>query len=224
LERLKEERVRSIIEPMICGESVRTSLSDDFQYVIDLGLIKEVDAKIQPSNPIYGEVILRTLSQEAQRDLTIEKPNFTLSRYLKDGKLEISLLLSDFQQFWRENSDIWKGKVLYVEAAPQLILQAFLQRVLNGGGDIKREMAAGTGRLDLGVVYEGIIYPIEIKLWRGDQYYQKGLDQIARYADTFGCKEGWLVIYDKSVNKTWDEKVYRKEEVVNGVEVTVFGI
>jgi hypothetical protein len=225
LERLKEERVRNVIEPMICGESVSASpLSDDFQYTTDLGLVKYVDSKVQPSNPIYGEVIIRTLSQHAQQDLTIEKPNLTLSRYLKGGKLDISLLLTDFQQFWRENSDIWKGKVLYVEAAPQLILQAFLQRVLNGGGDIKREMAAGTGRLDLGVVYGGYIYPIEIKLWRGDQYYQKGLDQIARYADTFGCKEAWLLSYNKSVNKTWDEKIYRKEEVVNGIEITVFGI
>ena len=68
------------------------------------------------------------------------------------------------------------------------------------------------------------MYPIEIKLWRGEQYYQKGLGQIARYADVYGCKEGWLVVYDKSVNKTWDEKIYRKEEVVNGIEITVFGI
>ena len=85
-------------------------------------------------------------------------------------------------------------------------------------------MAAGTGRLDLGVVYEGNIYPIEIKLWRGEQYYRNGLDQIARYADTFGCKEGWLLSYDKSANKTWDEKIYRKEETVDGLAIHVYGI
>ncbi len=31
--------------------------------------------------------------------------------------------------------------MIYLEAGPQLILQAFLQRVLNGGGRISREYA-----------------------------------------------------------------------------------
>jgi hypothetical protein len=224
LERLKEERVRRVIEPMIYGDDIPDLLSDDFQYVKDLGLIKDEDFKIQPSNPIYAEVIVRTLNYEAQRKLTLEKPEFIISRYMKVGKIDVNLLLTDFQQFWRENSAIWIEKIQYKEAAPQLILQAFLQRVLNGGGDIKREMAAGTGRLDLGVVYEGKVYPIEIKLWKGERYYQTGLEQTARYADIFGCKEGWLVIFDQRMDKTWKEKIYRKQETVNETAVHVFGV
>ncbi len=52
-------------------------------------------------------------------------------------------LLKAFQQFWRENSEIWEEKYEYKETAPHLILQAFLQRVVNGGGDILREYAGG---------------------------------------------------------------------------------
>ena len=66
LERLKEERVCSVIEPMISGDDYYDRLSDDYLYATDLGLIKEVDDKIQPSNPIYGELIARKLSVEAQ--------------------------------------------------------------------------------------------------------------------------------------------------------------
>ena len=62
LERLKEERVRRVIEPMLWDEEFYDRLSDDYQYVIDLGLIKNIEGKIQPSSPIYGEVIARTLS------------------------------------------------------------------------------------------------------------------------------------------------------------------
>ena len=224
LERLKEERVRKVIEPMIYGEDIPDFLSDDFQYVTDLGLIKDVDAKVQPANPIYAEVIVRVLSYEAQRKLTLEKPDFTIPRYLKNGTIDVNYLLTDFQQFWRENSAIWIEKITYKEAAPHLILQAFLQRVLNGGGYIIRDMAAGTGRLDLGVVYEDKTYPIEIKLWKGDQYYQKGLEQTARYADVFGCKEAWLVIFDQRTDKTWEEKIYCKQEITNGIAVHVFGV
>jgi len=224
LERLKEERVRKVVEPIISGERFYGRLSDDYQYVIDLGLIKEIDAKIQPANPIYGEVIIRTLSFDSQQDFMLEKPDAVIPRYLKEGKMDIGFLLADFQQFWRENSDIWIEKMQYKEAAPHLILQGFLQRVLNGGGHIIRDMAAGTGRLDLGVVYENHIYPIEIKLWKGEKYYQRGLEQAARYAGIFGCREGWLVVFDQRKSLAWEEKIYRKEEDVNGTVIHVFGI
>jgi len=224
LERLKEERVRKVIEPMIYGADIPDLLSDDFKYVTDLGLIKTVNAKIQPSNPIYAEVIIRTLSYDAQQKLISDRPDLTISRYLKDGKIDMKVLLTEFQQFWRENSDVWIDKIKYTEAAPHLILQAFLQRVINGGGEIRREMAAGTGRLDLGLVYENNIYPIEVKLWRGDQYYQTGLEQAARYIDTYGSKEGYMVIFDQRTGKTWEEKIYIKQEVINGFVINVFGI
>ena len=224
LERLKEERVRSIIEPMIYGADIPDMLSDDFQYVKDLGLIKDEDAKIQPANPIYAEVIVRVLSYDTQRKIILENPDFTIPRYLKDGKMDVNYLLADFQQFWRKNSAIWTERMQYKEAAPHLILQGFLQRVLNGGGHIIRDMAAGTGRLDLGVVYEGTTYPIEIKLWRGASYYQSGLAQTARYADVYGSKEGWLVLFDQRKKRTWKEKIYVKQEVVNDTVIHVFGI
>ena len=224
LERLKEERVRKVIEPMIIGELFTDRLLDDYQYVTDLGLIKDINGKIEPSNPIYAEVIIRTLSYDAQKNIISEKPDYTVPRYLKDSKIDINHLLTDFQQFWRENSTIWTDKIQYKEAAPHLILQAFLQRILNGGGYIRREMAAGTGRLDLGVVYENKIYPIEVKLWKGAKYYKEGLDQTARYIDTYGCKEGWLVIFDQGKRKSWKEKIYLKQEKIDGIVINVFGI
>jgi hypothetical protein len=224
LERLKEERVRKIIEPMIVGEGGYERLSDDFQYVIDLGLIKEENAKIQPSNPIYAEVIIRTLSYDAQKDIEHYEPCFTIPRYLKDGVLDVNYLLTDFQQFWQKNSAIWIEKVQYKEAAPHLILQAFLQRVINGGGYLIREMVAGTGRLDLGIVYDNKTYPIEIKLWKGTAYYQQGLAQTARYIDTLGSTEGWLVVLDQRKRKSWKEKIYKKQAKVNDIIINILKI
>jgi len=59
VERLKEKRVRNIIDSMISGETFFDRLSDNFQYVVDTGLINDLQAKVQPSNPIYEEVIAR---------------------------------------------------------------------------------------------------------------------------------------------------------------------
>ncbi|SEN06255.1 AAA-like domain-containing protein [bacterium A37T11] len=70
LERLNEERVKKVIEPIIIGEgSEIDKLSDDFNYVKDLGLIRDTKDTLEPANPIYGEVIIRTLSYNTQDSL-----------------------------------------------------------------------------------------------------------------------------------------------------------
>jgi hypothetical protein len=223
LSKLNEKRVRKVVEPMIMGEDFYDFLLDDYQYVKDLGLIREIDNKIIPANPIYDEVIIRTLTYATQRNFISEKPNANLPNYLKDGKIDINCLLKEFQRFWRENSDIWIEKFQYKEAAPHLILQAFLQRVMNGGGDIIREMAANTKRTDLCIVYEGKKYPIELKIWRGEKTLKEGLEQIAEYMDIFDSKEGWLLIFNKNPNISWDEKIYYQQEIVEEKIIHVFG-
>jgi Holliday junction resolvase len=135
----------------------------------------------------------------------------------------MDFLMRDFQQFWRENSDIWKDKFNYKEAAPHLIMMAFLQRIINGGGQIIRDMAAGTGRLDICLIYENQKYPIELKIHRGNKYLQKGFNQIAEYMDVFGCSEGWIVVFDRRPTVKWKDKIYMKKEIVDGKTITIVG-
>ncbi|MDR1483248.1 MAG: hypothetical protein LBT09_00330, partial [Planctomycetaceae bacterium] len=85
---------------------------------------------------------------------------------------------------------------------------AFLQRVINGGGQVIRAMATGNGRLDLYVEYKGQRYPVELKIWRGEKYFESGFDQIMRYMDILGSNEGWLVIFDQRKKTTWDERIF----------------
>ena len=224
LERLKEERVHRVIEPMLNGDDFNDFLSDDYKYVSDLGLIKEIGGKIIPSNPIYAEVITRTLSFDAQMKFMLQKSEANIPYYLKDDKLDMDALLMEFQQFSRENSDIWVERFQYKEAAPHLILNAFLQRVLNGGGYIIREPAAGTGRADLCVVYEGQKYPIELKIRRGTRTYQEGLEKTYQYIDTFGSLQGWLVIFDQRPNLRWEQKIFIHKEKVHEKIITVLGM
>jgi len=224
LERLKEDRVRKVIEPMILGEDYFDRLSDDYQYVTDLGLIESIGGKIQPANPIYGEVIARTLSYDAQEKFAQKKPEATIPHYLKDGKIDMDALMLDFQQFWQENSAIWIERFFYKEAAPHLILMAFLQRIINGGGYIIRGMGAGTGHTDLCIVYQKQKYPVELKIRRGDKSVAKGIVQMLRYMDSFGCSEGWLAIFDQRSTINWDEKIYLKKETVDGKTVTIIGL
>jgi hypothetical protein len=226
LDKLKEERVQKVIEQMIMGEGENiVTLSDDYNYVKDLGLIRENNKMIEPANPIYAEVIIRMLNIDEQRTLNtdVRFTDYEMPKYYKNNSVDMNLMLQDFQQFWRENSDVWQERFQYKEAAPHLILQAFLQRVFNGGGDVHREMATGKDRLDLCISYKDKKYPIELKINRGEQSIERGIEQTLRYMDTLGCAEAWLVIFDRNQEKSWDEKIYQKTETVNGKTVNIFG-
>jgi hypothetical protein len=224
LERLKEDRVRKVIEPMILGEEFTRKESDDFQYTKDLGLIRVgSDSLIKPANPIYAEVMIRRLSSEAQEALKNPKYPYQMPRYLKDGRLDMDYLMRDFQQFWHANSAIWIDKLEYREAAPHLVLMAFLQRIVNGGGQIIRELASGTGRLDLCLIYEDRKYPIELKIRYGDKYVEDGLEQTLRYMDLHCCNEGWIVVFDRRSTVNWEDKLYMRKETIDGKTVTLVG-
>jgi hypothetical protein len=222
--RLREERVRRVIEPMLVGQKpVIDLLSDDYGYVRDLGLIRNDRGATEPGNPIYAEVMTRTLNWNTQADITLCYPEYEIPRYLQGDRLDVDYLLKDFQVFWRENAGIWEKRYDYKEAAPHLILMAFLQRVVNGGGQLIREYAASTGRTDICLVYVGQKYPIELKLRYGEGTKAEGLAQTVRYMDALGAKRGWLVIFDRRATVSWEDKLYFNREESGGRQITVVG-
>jgi len=225
MERLKEARVQRIVEPVILGENAGfSSLDDDYQYVLDLGLLRYTTRQLVPANPIYAEVIIRTLSSQVRME--IDGPDYLpdSSTYVRAGKLDMKRLLSDFQQFWRENSESWTKRYQYVEAAPHLTLQAFLQRIVNSGGSVTREMAAGSKRLDLYVQYQGSNYPIELKIRYGEQTYQEGIEKLADYMDKLSCQEGWLVVFDKRKHTAWKDKIFWRSSRIGEKTIHVVGV
>ncbi len=224
MERLKEARVQKIVEPVILGENKRYELlDDDYQYVLDLGLLREEGRQLLPSNPIYGEIIIRTLSFRSQQELEDISSLPAAPAYLVDGKLDMKRLLGDFQQFWRQNSESWTKRYQYVEAAPHLTLQAFLQKIVNSGGRISREMASGAGRLDLYIHYQGFNYPIELKIRYSDTTSIEGRKQLAKYMDKLGCTEGWLIVFDKRKKVSWEKKIFWQTRTESGKTIHIIG-
>ena len=145
--KLREERVRRVIEPILSGAVEQAWSEEDLLYLRDLGLIAQ-DAGGAPriANPIYAEVVPRHLNAAVQAGLPHERTWYVDA----DGALDVVGLIADFQTFFREHSEHWVQRFeQYQEAGPQLLLQAHLQRVVNGGGVIEREYALGRGRTDL---------------------------------------------------------------------------
>ena len=235
IDKLEEPRVRRVIEPMLANEDeVDDALipSDDIQYVEDMGLIKRERGKQRRiANGIYREIIPRELTWSTQDALT-QQPQWYMN---PDNSINMEKLLLDFQQFFRQNADAWIGRFDYAEAGPQLLLQAFLQRVVNGGGYIDREYGLGRKRTDLLIRkpltdhYGGPIQRIvlELKIKRGDldKVIEKGLEQTAEYMDLVGSvDEGHLIIFDRTQEKTWEERIWHKPYEYSGRTITVWGM
>lgn len=221
MERMKEPRVRRVVEPVILGEDRPfDELQDDVRLVLDLGILKQSKGVLAPANPMYAEIIGRYISWGCQMDAERRVPE---TPWVRDGGVDMQGLLLAFQDFWRENAQMNKAPFEYNEAYPHIVLQAFLQRVLNGGGEIIREMALGKGALDLGVLFRGGKYAVEVKLrYLWDKNPEKALAQVRGYTDRLGVEEGWLVVFDPDMSKPWDEKIAHEDRVVEGKTIHVF--
>ena len=214
-ERLRDQRIRRLVEPVITGELTpdlgRTN--PDVMLAMDLGLVRwRSETGLTISNPIYAEILTRHLNSGYH---DILPPPTSWQWQKPDGGIDMNKLLKEFQKFWRRHSDIWEEKADYTEAFPHLLLMAFLQRVINGGGTIDREYAAGRGRTDLTVHYKGEPYIIEIKLVRSydtpELVREDGLEQIRGYRDRINpAAPACLIIFDRRPEtklKTWDERI-----------------
>ena len=261
-DKLQEERVRRVIEPLLAGAQPEAFRTDDLEYVRDLGLVRQ-GRPLAVANPIYREVIPRDLTWTTQETF----PHDPAWYVAPDGRLLSDRLLAEFQTFFREHSEHWVERFQYKEAGPQLLLQAFLQRIVNSGGRIEREYGLGRMRVDLLIVWpvrgdgEGWTTPttgaavahaatrrsgagdrgspaahgesphiqkvvIECKVLHGSlsRTIAEGLAQTRAYMDRCAAEEGHLVVFDRTVGRSWEEKVFRREETAGTMRVTVWGL
>ena len=226
-DKLREARVRRVITPILIGDNEPEVIpTDDIRYVIDLGLIREEQGHLTVANPIYQEIIPRELTYSMQRTITHEAAWYILP----DGQLDMDKLLAAFQQFFRQHAQHWVERFDYKEAGPQLLLQAFLQRIVNGGGRVEREYGLGRQRTDLLLVWpysSGTqIVVLELKLLRQSlsQTITDGLRQTWAYLDKTEAAEGHLIIFDRHPERPWSEKIFRRQESFNGQMITVWGM
>jgi hypothetical protein len=202
--RLHEPRVQRVIEPLIAGTllQVDPTFNDAVAYTRDLGLIA-AGKNVRIANPIYNEVIVRVLGAGFETNMQVDPDD-----YRSGGRLDMRLLLIRFAAFWKQNGEVLTNSKGYHEVAAQLVLMAFLHRVVNGGGYIDREYGLGFGRIDL-LVRQPYTRPdgsraeqregLELKVWRDPEKdpLAQGLAQLDGYLDRLELPAGTLIVFDR---------------------------
>ncbi len=222
MSRLEEPRVMRIVEPVITGRETEIEFdAPDCQYVLDLGILKIESGALVPSNQMYAEMIVRYLSYGMQ-DRFLR--TFRDAPWVTADGLDMNGLVRDFQAFWRREASAWKEWRKYPEAGPHLMFMAFLQRVVNGGGILTREMALGSYRMDIGLKFRGRSYGVEIKI-KPNYRREKALAQVRRYLDVMDAPEGWLLVFDTVTPDGSDsaDRFYWEDVTVDGKIVHLVG-
>lgn len=195
-ERLREDRVRVIIQPILSGQELVNMPEDDLRFVLDLGLCsRDSRGGIQIANPIYREIIPKVLASITIASLTSIAPTWLDN----DGNLNAQALLDSFILFWRQHGEPLFGSTPYPEIAPHIVLMAFLHRVVNGGGTLERKYAIGSGKMDICLRYGKLTLAMELKVWRDGRPdpLKEGLPQLDKYLSGLSLDTGWLVIFDR---------------------------
>jgi hypothetical protein len=211
-DKLTEQRVANVIDAILSGEDrfdPNKVSNEDIQYVIDLGLLRHTPNGIAIANPIYREVIPREISYVEQVSL----PQNPLWYVLHNGKLDIEKVLNQFVVFYKENGEMITKRQLYTESAHHLSFMAWLQRLVNGGGIVRREYALGLKFIDLLVEFAGEKFAFELKT---ENHYKRedALKQVSEYASRLGVSSVYLIVFRKKIKKI--EDIGKREEIIYG--------
>lgn len=219
-------------------ESVKVILfaSKDIEYrphsetqekLIMYGVIKEDDGQCEISNPIYKKVLIQYFTPEEIESDYLFPDGITPSQFVEGEEINLKSLLIHFKEFVeRIGLRLFEIVPSSKESAGQYLLMSYLDlfiRTLDGYSII--ETPSGRGRIDVLLHYKGKRYVIELKIWRGKEYFEKGKRQLARYLKSEDLRQGCLVLFDprqKELRGVKENQVM--EEEIDGYGISSFVI
>jgi hypothetical protein len=188
---------------VIEGETIPYNLhAPTVNFALQHGIISKSDTGITIHNRIYREVIANYMTVKTileRKSLYIE----TAEPYLlANNALDMRKVLLKFQELMR--IEYSKKDSSFIERNGRLIFLAFLKPILNGKGyAFKEPEVSEERRMDIAVTFFQHKYIVELKMWRGNVAHKKGLAQLSDYLERQLLPEGFLVIFEQNVEKTW---------------------
>ena len=120
--------------------------------------------------------------------------------YVKNGRLNMEHVIARFRDLMHE--EYRENTVPFLEKEGRLLFLTFLKPIINGVDFYYVETETRDNRrMDLVVTHEKQEFIVELKIWHGDKYEEKGRDQLFDYLAIRGMDEGYLVTFDFSKNK-----------------------
>jgi hypothetical protein len=218
--RLREDRVRHVLEPMLVGDPLPPDLAyEDLAYALELGIVTLRDQELMVANPIYREIIPRVLTYVQQVGLHQQTEWYVRA----DGSLDLPKLLGSFQELWRKHGQMAADGFRYREAGPHLVLTAFLQRIVQKGGKVEHDYGIGRGTLGLTLTWQEARHAVEVTVPRDGEAKTELVRQVLDRLDQAGLDEGTLVLFDRRSDVAWEERLFFRTVEAGGKRLHLVG-
>ena len=202
LEQYPELR-QQLILLLINGKRIPYRPDDDaIKQLIMFGFAKEKNGDVVIANRIfetrfYDMLLTETNAINSQIYLAGErqKPEF-----FSQGRLNMELVLEKFVQYF---NDIYGDKTeRFIEDDGRKLFLLYLRPIINGVGNYYIEaQTRDLTRTDVIVDYLGEQFVIEMKMWHGKEYNERGEKQLAEYLDYYHINKGYLLSFSFNQNK-----------------------
>lgn len=176
----------TLLNPMV-------NLGNMFSY------IRNKDGHTVIHNLIFEEALFLYFTVDYSIKNSMKLSPFQLN-YVQNGKLNMEHVIARFADLMHQ--EYRKNDEEFLERQGRLVFLSFLKPIINGTGFYYVEpQTRDNRRMDLVVTYDKQEFVVELKIWHGDKYEEKGRDQLSKYLATRGMDEGYLVTFDFSKNK-----------------------
>jgi energy-coupling factor transporter ATP-binding protein EcfA2 len=196
---------------LLSGESFSYN-PDTFEQGILYGIFVNRNGKLGIHNQLFEERIYAyLLEQQNVRQLAKPLLSVERSQFTETGRLDMELVLRKFREFMHSEYREEDGK--FIEKNGRLLFLAYLKPIINGKGCYWVEPETRENkRMDLAVTYADDAFLIELKIWHGKEYEQKGLLQLAGYLAAQSERKGYLVTFGLGQKKDSEPEWIRVEE------------
>ncbi len=137
------------------------------------------------------EELSSSISRLAKRDR---------NQFIDQGRLDMYRVLEKFVEYFQ---DIYgSSDEKFREDSGRKLFLLYLKPIINGVGNYYIEsQTRDAGRTDVIVDYTGEQFVIEMKIWRGNEYHERGERQLAGYLEAYHLQTGYLLSFNFNKNK-----------------------
>ena len=176
-----------------------------FGYVVDDGVY------VQVANRIFETCLYNWfLSEEELQSAMSKKAKQNISQFLSEGRLNMRRALEKFVEYFH---DIYgDNDEKFIEAYGRKFFLLYLRPIINGTGNYYIEaQTRDAKRTDVVVDYLGEQFIVEMKIWHGNEYNERGERQLAEYLDYFHQEKGYMLSFNFNQKKQIGVKELRVE-------------
>jgi hypothetical protein len=124
-----------------------------------------------------------------------------INHFIETGRLNMDRVL---EQFVVSFDDIYGDSYTeFNEEEGRRRFLLYLRPIINGTGNYYIEARTRNNeRMDVVIDYLGERFVVELKIWRGNAYNERGKDQLAAYLDYYHLDRGYMLSYNFNRKKT----------------------